>query len=104
VAYAALFIFKIKVQLIKTKRTKLTPRLRREEQVALSEKKSFPLSPFSGCGGLDLGFVGGFDYLDRTYKKLPFSIEWANDISEAACKTYRENLGMKSIAGIFGKL
>lgn len=82
------------MQLAKTKRIKLTSRLRREEQGALSEKKKFTVvSLFSGCGGLDLGFVGGFKYLNNNYEKLPFSIEWANDISEAACKTYRENLG-----------
>lgn len=51
------------------------------------------VSLFSGCGGMDLGFLGGFDFLGRTYKRLPNRIDFANDMSEAACRTYRENLG-----------
>lgn len=51
------------------------------------------ISLFSGCGGMDLGFVGGFDFLGQTYQKTGFKIIWANEISEAACKTYRKNLG-----------
>ena len=49
-------------------------------------------SLFSGCGGMDLGFLGGFRFLDRTYGPLANRIVFANDISEAACRTYRENL------------
>ncbi len=50
-------------------------------------------SLFSGCGGMDLGFVGGFRFLGRIYEPLANRIVFANDISEAACRTYRENLG-----------
>lgn len=50
------------------------------------------VSLFSGCGGLDLGFRGGFKVLGRAYPKLPFRVVWANDINEAACRTYRKNL------------
>lgn len=38
------------------------------------------VSLFSGCGGLDLGIVGGFTYLGHYYEKNPFNIIWANDI------------------------
>lgn len=48
---------------------------------------------FSGCGGMDLGFRGGFSVFGREYLRLPFDIIWANDLSEPACKTYRKNLG-----------
>lgn len=51
------------------------------------------ISLFAGCGGMDLGFTGGFDFLGKTYKKTGFRIIWANDINAAACKTYRHNLG-----------
>lgn len=51
------------------------------------------ISLFSGCGGLDLGFIGGFDFLGKHYSKTGFRIIWANEINESACKTYRENLG-----------
>lgn len=48
---------------------------------------------FSGCGGMDLGFVGNFDFLGHRYPELPYDIVWANDLNEAACKTYSHNLG-----------
>ncbi len=50
------------------------------------------VSLFSGCGGLDLGFLGGFQVFGQTYDRLPFHVTWANDINPAACKTYRHNL------------
>lgn len=57
------------------------------------------VSLFSGCGGMDLGFVGDFEFLGRHYSKTGFDIIWANEISPAACKTYRENLGDYIIEG-----
>jgi DNA (cytosine-5)-methyltransferase 1 len=51
------------------------------------------VSLFSGCGGLDMGFMGGFNFLGKVYDRLPYKIVWANDIKPAACKTYRANLG-----------
>lgn len=50
------------------------------------------VSLFSGCGGLDAGFLGGFKFLGKTYDRLPYKIVWANDIRPAACKTYEANL------------
>ncbi len=55
-------------------------------------KKYKVVSLFSGCGGMDLGFIGGFKVFNKNYKKLPYEIIWANDINEAACKTYKLNL------------
>lgn len=40
------------------------------------------ISLFSGCGGSDLALAN-----------LGFQIVWANDISEIACDTYRDNIG-----------
>lgn len=57
------------------------------------------VSMFSGCGGMDLGFVGGFDFLGRSYGKTGFRIVWANEINAAACKTYRQNLGTYILEG-----
>jgi len=51
------------------------------------------VSLFSGCGGTDLGFVGGFEYLGKKYKKNNFEVIWANDIDEGGCMTYEKNLG-----------
>ncbi len=49
------------------------------------------VSLFSGCGGLDLGIVGGFTYLNKYYSKNPFDIIWANDIDFRATQTLRLN-------------
>lgn len=57
------------------------------------------VSLFSGCGGMDLGFLGGFDFLGTHYNKTGFNITWANEISSAACETYRRNLGEHIIQG-----
>lgn len=56
-------------------------------------KKHTVVSMFSGCGGMDLGFMGGFEIFGRRYRSLPFEILWANDLSVEACKTYERNLG-----------
>lgn len=46
------------------------------------KKKPTVVSMFSGCGGMDLGFIqAGYD------------IVWANDFDEDACDTYRRNIG-----------
>lgn len=57
------------------------------------------VSLFSGCGGMDLGFVGGFDFLGQHYDKTGLDIIWANEINPAACATYRANLGNHIIVG-----
>lgn len=46
------------------------------------------VSLFSGCGGLDLGFVGGFRFLKDNYHKNNFKVIWANDIDESSCRTF----------------
>jgi len=57
------------------------------------------VSLFSGCGGMDLGFLGGFDFLGNSYDKTVFEIIWANEINPAACKTYKMNIGDHVIEG-----
>lgn len=49
------------------------------------------LSLFSGCGGMDLGFRGGFKFRGEKYSKNPFSTVLANDIASAAVSTYESN-------------
>lgn len=51
------------------------------------------ISLFSGCGGLDLGFRGGFSFLGQFYPRTGIEIIWANDISQAAGRTYAANIG-----------
>lgn len=60
-------------------------------QVNEQKKAKIPfstLSLFSGCGGLDLGFVGGFGFLNKQYSRNNFKVIWANDIDEASCQTF----------------
>ncbi len=57
------------------------------------------VSLFSGCGGMDLGFRGGFEFLGRNYPNTLFDIIWANELNSAACRTYRRNLGNHIIEG-----
>ena len=57
------------------------------------------ISLFSGCGGMDLGFIGDFTFLDQHYQKQPFQICWANDLNPYACKTYSHNIGNHILCG-----
>lgn len=58
----------------------------------LSSKKNLNVvSLFSGCGGMDFGFLGDFNIFSSEYEKNPFNIVLANDIDKYACETYREN-------------
>jgi len=49
------------------------------------------VSLFSGCGGLDLGFSGNFNFRDRHFDKTKFKIEYSNDIDPAAEYVYNAN-------------
>lgn len=50
------------------------------------------VSFFCGCGGMDLGFQGGFSFNRQAYKKLPFDVIAAYDIDEKCIKTYKTNI------------
>jgi DNA (cytosine-5)-methyltransferase 1 len=68
-------------------------------KASASGRRFSVISLFSGCGGMDLGFRGGFEFLGKKYSRLPFDIVWANDINVAACGTYRKNIGPHIIPG-----
>lgn len=70
-----------------------TGSMRPELSSTKAEKAHTVVSMFSGCGGMDLGFRGGFKFLGRNYARHPFKIVWANDFNAAACRTYRNHLG-----------
>ena len=57
------------------------------------------VSLFSGCGGLDLGFRGGFSSLGKMYPFTSFDIIWANELNPYACQTYIENVHHQIIEG-----
>lgn len=54
-------------------------------------KKLKVISLFSGCGGLDLGLEGNFNFLGEKYDENPFHVVWANDINAKATKTQQLN-------------
>lgn len=51
-------------------------------------------SLFCGCGGTDVGLLGGFDFLGENYARNPMEIVYANDIEESACRIFEENFGV----------
>lgn len=60
-----------------------------------SQKKLNVLSLFSGAGGMDLGFKGGFDFLGNHYEKNPYELVFANDIFKQAADVYEDNFNHK---------
>ncbi len=66
----------------------------------MHEKKPFTIvSLFAGCGGMDLGFLGGFNFLGKHFSKTNFKIIWANELNHAACETYRQNFKFPIVEG-----
>jgi DNA (cytosine-5)-methyltransferase 1 len=51
------------------------------------------VSFFAGCGGLDLGFLGGFRYMGERLRAQPFDIVAAYDFNDRCVETYRLNIG-----------
>ncbi len=49
------------------------------------------LSLFSGCGGLDLGFIGGFRFRNNRYNKTKFEVVFSNDFDINASLVYQAN-------------
>lgn len=61
-------------------------------------KKLKVISLFSGCGGSDLGMLGGFTFLNNRYNKLPVDIVLAIDNDKKAVATYNANFKHKAVA------
>ena len=52
-------------------------------------------SLFCGCGGMDLGVLGGFSFLGKEYEENPFEIVYSIDFDEYCTKIYNENFEHK---------
>lgn len=52
------------------------------------------LSLFSGAGGMDLGFKGGFHLFNQYFQENPIKLRYANDIFIQATEIYQDNLGI----------
>ncbi|MFZ4470963.1 MAG: DNA cytosine methyltransferase, partial [Pirellula sp.] len=55
--------------------------------------KARVVSLFSGCGGFDLGLLGGFSVYGEYFHNLPFELVHAYDFNAEAIETYRLNIG-----------
>ncbi|PKQ29947.1 MAG: DNA (cytosine-5-)-methyltransferase [Actinobacteria bacterium HGW-Actinobacteria-10] len=50
---------------------------------------------FAGCGGMDLGFLGDFQFLGEKTEKLPFEVIESFDYDAKAVATYRANIDQR---------
>ena len=55
------------------------------------------VSLFCGCGGMDLGVLGGFSFLGKEYEANPFEIVYSVDFDEYCSKIYNENFEHKCL-------
>lgn len=56
-----------------------------------SDNKLGVASFFCGLGGMDIGILGGFDFLNHHYQRLPFKINYATDFDPYAASIYNSN-------------
>mgnify|MGYP000847935749 CR=1 FL=1 len=61
----------------------------------MKNKKYKVASLFCGCGGSDLGIVGGFEYLGKRYDELPFEIAYAVDFDKWAVTLTTRTSGIR---------
>lgn len=54
-------------------------------------------SLFCGCGGSDLGILGGFNFLGNHYPRLNFEIAYAIDFDKYAVDTYNKNFSHQAV-------
>jgi DNA (cytosine-5-)-methyltransferase len=52
-------------------------------------------SLFCGCGGTDVGMMGGFDFLGKHYAENGVKIVYANDFEKSACNIFEANFELK---------
>jgi len=60
-------------------------------------KKIKVASLFCGCGGMDLGLIGGFSFLRKRYKKNSFEIVYAVDNDSYCTTIYNNNFSHKCL-------
>lgn len=56
------------------------------------------VSLFCGCGGMDLGLLGGFNFLENYYSPLPFQVVYAADNDIYATALYNDNFEHKCVS------
>ena len=73
------------------KRDRLSNKTTKSKKSKTTPKNIRIASLFSGCGGLDLGFTGGFDFYGKHFDKLPTNVVFANDFDKDAADCYNAN-------------
>ena len=63
----------------------------------IGNQKLKVVSLFCGCGGMDLGIQGNFDFLGRHYDALPFEVVYAADNDTYATTIYNHNFSHKCL-------
>lgn len=81
---------KTKKVISKKKQMDLFPKVK-TPKIPINKEALKVVSLFTGCGGLDLGFMGGFDFRKNFYKKNRFELSFANDLDKTAVNTYNSN-------------
>ena len=62
---------------------------------AIRNKKLKVTSLFCGCGGMDLGIQGDFNFLGKHFEELPFEVVYAADNDSYATAIYNSNFEHK---------
>ncbi|MEY5041912.1 MAG: hypothetical protein RLZZ414_1465 [Bacteroidota bacterium] len=62
---------------------------------AIGNKKLKVTSLFCGCGGMDLGIQGDFNFLGKHFEELPFEVVYAADNDSYATEIYNSNFEHK---------
>lgn len=55
------------------------------------------VSLFSGCGGCDQGIIGGFEFNNHFYERLPYELVYASDIDQKALNTHKLNFKCENV-------
>ena len=55
------------------------------------------VSLFCGCGGADMGTIGGFTFNKKRYKKNPCKLVFSCDIDQKAIDTYKLNFNSDEV-------
>ncbi len=55
------------------------------------------VSLFTGCGGMDLGLIGGFKFLEKKYAKNPIEVIYAIDNKNEVCDLFYSNFLLKCV-------
>jgi len=55
------------------------------------------VSLFAGCGGMDLGAIGGFNFNGKRYQRNPIEIVHASDFDKRVTSLYDQNFSHKSV-------